>query len=479
MEVLARPRLALLPLALILLPLATAASASAAAKPRVDSLVRADGTTVIRFIAPKGQDNEVTMRIRAEELDPYKREQGLLEDTGVDFYDVEADGITFSGPLCNPQGTGVGCDVVGTKVEVDVYLGDGDDLLAPKYDAGRLIPAIVKGGAGIDALQDWGSTPTAIDFSGGAGVDAVDYYDPKKRPFSFTDDRFANDGMGHDRIRDDVELYVGGDGNDRFSFVGSGRHIVFGTLGDDSMVGGPGPDVLDGGYGADPAGVDAPSNDTVSYAGRLGGVTVTLDGVADDGAPGEHDEVLPTVEHVVGTNVPDTLVGPASVPDGRAYRLDGLDSGDVLTGGAGTDLIDAGPGDDVVIVKGGGKDAVRCGLGNDILVSDGVDLSRDCEQARSYLDVAPSQRGPAVSGTVAVPYPNSKVTIAVKSDQGVVLGSRAAQLPAGLRSFSVGLNDAGKTALAKAGSLKVQTSVQIVAAGRKTISRTKPVTLTK
>src|SRR5918912_570886 len=103
-EDLARPRLATL-LALVR-ALAAPAAADAAGAPHVDSLVRADGTTVIRFVAPQGEDNEVTMRVRAEELDPYKRQQGLREDTGVDFYDAGVDGLTWSGPLCRPQATG-------------------------------------------------------------------------------------------------------------------------------------------------------------------------------------------------------------------------------------------------------------------------------------------------------------------------------------------------------------------------------------
>jgi len=57
-----------------------------------------------------------------------------------------ADGITASGPGCNPQGTGVGCDVKGTKVEIHVALGDGNDEILPQYDPARLVPAVVNGG---------------------------------------------------------------------------------------------------------------------------------------------------------------------------------------------------------------------------------------------------------------------------------------------------------------------------------------------
>jgi Ca2+-binding RTX toxin-like protein len=474
-EELARPRLGALPLAL-LIALAGAPAASAA-NPRVDSIVRSDGTTVIRYVAPAGQDNDVQMRIRAEELDPYKRQRGIREDTGVDFYDIGADGVTSAGPVCKPQGTGAGCDVVGTRVEVQVSLGNGDDFIAPEYDPGRLIPAIIDAGPGNDALQVHGSVPTAIDFSGGSGVDAVDYFGRRNLPYSFTEDALFNDGLGHDRIHGDVELYVGGDGNDRFAFTGLSRHVVFGTGGDDTMVSGPGPDEFDGGYGGDPSGADARSNDTVSYAGRSTGVSVTLDGFPDDGAPGEGDEILPTVEHVIGTDLADTLVGPAHVPDDRPYRLGGGAGNDVLSGGAGTDLIDGGPGDDVVIALGGGHDAVRCGAGNDVLVADSSDRSRDCEQVwHSYLKAASSQKGGAVVAALAVPAPRSTVTATLESGRSTV-GSGKFSSVAGLRQLTVDLNAAGKKELQKAGSLPITLRVRIASPGRKTISSSKKVTL--
>jgi hemolysin type calcium-binding protein len=480
-EDLARPRLAALPLVLMLA--LAAAPAARAADPRVDSLVRPDGTTVIRYVAPSGQDNEVQMRIRAEELDPYKRQAGIIEDTGVDFYDIGADGITPVGPLCNPQGTGVGCDVVGSKVEVQVTLADGDDFIQPMYDRARRVRAVIKGGAGADIMSVFGSVPTAVDFSGGAGADAIDYFSRRNEPYSFTDDSLFNDGLGFDRVRNDVELWVGGDGNDRFAFTGRGRHVVFGAGGDDTMVSGPGPDEFDGGYGGDPAGVDAVSNDTVTYAGRPTGVTVTVDGLPDDGALGEGDEVLPTVERVVGTDHGDTLVGPANAPSDRSYGLEGGDGNDILSGGAGQDLIDASRGDDVVISLGGGKDAVKCGTGNDVLLSDRTDLTRkvpDCEQVlHAYLTGASNQTGTAVTSALAVPAPGSTITATLESASGAAFGSGKFASGAGLRQLTVPLNTTGKQALQQAHTLTVTLKVKIASAGRATISASKKVALSE
>lgn len=480
-EVLARPRFGTLALVLTT-ALAAAPAAHAAGKPRISTTLRADGTTVVHYVAPPGQPNELQLRIRAEAIDPFKRQLGIYGDTEVDFYDIEADELDPVGPLCKPQGTGAGCDVPGTKVEVDVDLGDGDDTIEPHYDRRRLTPVVVLAGPGSDALQVRGSTPTAVDFSGGPGIDAVDYYDPRNPPFYFTNDALFNDGRGHDRIRRDVELYIGGDGDDGFAFPAGGRHIVFGAGGDDTMTSGPGPDELDGGYGGDPSASDARSEDTVSYATRRAGVTVTLDGYADDGAPGETDYVLPTIEHVIATPAADRLVGPAHVPDDRAYTYEAGDGNDLVSGGAGTDLIDADSGDDVVIALGGGTDAVKCGDGSDIAIIDTADrirtgARRDCEDvSHSYVRAASNQVGRSVAAIVAVPAPRSRVRAELlEGDRRV--GSRTVDTGPGLQPLRVSLNDDARRDLQKAQSLPLTLRVKISSPGRKTVSGSKRVTL--
>lgn len=84
------------------------------------------------------------------------------------------------------------------------------------------------------------------------------------------------------------------------------------------MIGGTGPDVFNGGAG----------EDTVSYAGLTRGVSVSLDGTADDGALGEGDNV----EDVIGGSGNDTLTGN--------------DQDDAFYGGAGNDTISGGDGNE-------------------------------------------------------------------------------------------------------------------------------------
>ena len=115
------------------------------------------------------------------------------------------------------------------------------------------------------------------------------------------------------------------------------RRSLFGDEGDDLLIGGTGTDGFDGGAGTD----------IVSYEDRTAPVSVTLDNLSNDGAPGENEQVSDaTVEGVRGGAGNDTLIGSA-VPDrleggGGHDRLNGRGGGDVLLGGTGEDIADFG-----------------------------------------------------------------------------------------------------------------------------------------
>ena len=54
---------------------------------------------------------------------------------------------------------------------------------------------------------------------------------------------------------------------------------------------------------------------------------------------------------------------------------------DTMRGTPWADVLFAGRGNDVVLVRGGGRDVVRCGLGRDRVVADRRDrVARDCER---------------------------------------------------------------------------------------------------
>ena len=138
---------------------------------------------------------------------------------------------------------------------------------------------------------------------------------------------------------------------------------------------------------------------------------MSLDGVANDGVPGENDNV--DAEAVIGTVFDDTLTGgpgpdrldgdkgndtiaglagPDTVLGGDGSdTLTGGDGNDTVTGGFGEDRIDGGPGtdtlqgdtlernvvaigNDVIEARDGTADSVDCGIGADVAHVDAVDV---------------------------------------------------------------------------------------------------------
>jgi hypothetical protein len=166
---------------------------------------------------------------------------------------------------------------------------------------------------------------------------------------------------------------------------GPGDDVLRGSATTDYFFGGAGDDLLDGGLGADfLSGGDG--RDRADYSARTAPVTISADGLWNDGQAGEADNVATTIEDLAGGSGDDTLAGGAAANqllggDG-ADALTGGDGGDAIDGGAGTDKIDAGGGDDAVHTRDGEFDAVACGAGTDAVESDAEDgLAGDCERA--------------------------------------------------------------------------------------------------
>ncbi len=150
-----------------------------------------------------------------------------------------------------------------------------------------------------------------------------------------------------------------------------GKDSIYGRAGDDVLLGNADEDELDGGPGADQLS-GGPGRDAVSYEGA--GVDVTLDGVANDGAPGEGDNVLLDTEDAYGTDGPDKLTGNA-----LDNTLDGNGGNDQIVGGPGSDGLFGGDGDDNINSRDGSPDNVECGPGNDVALIDARDRAIECE----------------------------------------------------------------------------------------------------
>jgi Ca2+-binding RTX toxin-like protein len=294
-----------------------------------------------------------------------------------------------------------------------LYGGPGDDTML--------------GGGDHDFVFGFGG---ADQINGGDGSDDLVGLDGPDQLSGGQGDDVLSGGAGNDRLSGDA-------GNDElgamvliqietseFASVEDGDDEMDGGAGDDALAGGP---VVPSGtrlFGyrttppppvretAAPNGADTlrggPGRDQVTYEMRLGPLDVTLDGLRNDGAPGEGDLVDVDVEALTGGPGPNRLVGSAADnqldgargPDvllggDGADRLDGgaLDeAADDLDGGPGPDALDGGPGDDRLagaagndrLDGGGGNDVVDGGLDDDqVNGSAGDDTLRDLAGANT------------------------------------------------------------------------------------------------
>ena len=215
--------------------------------------------------------------------------------------------------------------------------GSGKDTLIGSGGLNELI------GNGGDDTLDGKAGPDKLD--GGAGTDLVTYAG-RAQGLAVSIDDAANDGAGGegDNVTSTVENVTGGDAND----------TLIGSAGANELNGGKGDDTLDGLRGADKL-TGGDGTDTASYGGRSASETVSvkLDDVSNDGAPGEGDNVQRDVENLTGGPERDSFLGSAA--------------GNVLTGGGGDDTLDGAQGDDRIL-GGAGADALDGGDGRDTLV---------------------------------------------------------------------------------------------------------------
>lgn len=354
-----------------------------------------------------------------------------------------SDGHAYSFPAdrCaqdDPQ-YAIRCDVLGT---VRVELGDGDDRLVVNHTAPAGLVVRADGGAGRDELK-------AIDanarntFEGGDGDDVLR---------SEGGDDTLRGGAGDDQLLGNggADVLEGGDGADRLTGDACGT---------------PAADVLDGGAGTDTLtdwGDCGPGSDRRP-------VTVTVNGVADDGRPGEGDDVrdldrlqlfvpatviggdgAETVEiYAPGDTGPSTIEGRGGADDLRAGNggetIDGGAGNDRVEGGFGHDTLTGGPGrdeihgdstaaqcggngqscvlpfgNDVVQARDGEVDQIDCGAGQDRVVADAADVvAADCETVERPGGTAGGTAGggagpgSGTGGVVGVAPGTPKMTIKV------------------------------------------------------------------
>ncbi len=351
-----------------------------------------------------------------------------LQIVGGEGADHLTGGVNTSNILIGDNTFGGGAaDVLTGGDHADAFVGgEGSD--------------VYNGGAGNDqALLVFGPDSGADTFNGGPGFDLISYQ-TETDPVNVSLDGAANDGVGcpgpaceGDNVMPDVEGVGGGTGDDTLTGTDAANEL-FGQEGDDTVSGGGGNDVLDGssgqdhldggdgdddldpGSGADVAsgggGADVmqaserfgepdvysggPGTDFLDYSDSVVGVSVSLDGKANDGGPGEGDSAGRDIEDVAGTVASDVLLGSGSANEltggGGADRIgggagaDGLigEAGaDRITGGKGRDLLEGDSGADRINSRDGKADEVRCGSSTDQVKADRSDrTSADCDRVK-------------------------------------------------------------------------------------------------
>lgn len=285
--------------------------------------------------------------------------------------DVRADIEIVRGGAANDTLTcaaSLGCTLYGGTGEDTLTGRDGHDALYGEAGDDTLRP-----GAGDDVIN------------GGAGTDTATYSEMTQSVTAALGDPGAPSSGGGLAGENDgfelVENLIGGSGND--TLVGNSlANRLEGGLGNDQLWGGEGNDIFDEGSG--PSGADTfyggDGEDRVFYGGRVTGVTVTMDGAANDGAVNEHDNVEFDVENLTGGAGGDHLTG-----NDESNKLDGLGGADVLiglggndelVGGPGADTLSGGDGDDI-LEDGGDGSSCDCGEGFDIAIC--VSATATCE----------------------------------------------------------------------------------------------------
>jgi Ca2+-binding RTX toxin-like protein len=303
-------------------------------------------------------------------------------------------------------------EVVGKQPSFTAFAGETNRVTIARVSKTRYtikdLGAPVTPGDGCTALSSNRVRCTAPGKAGRSGIFALGDGDDSFTTVGEGVPVFAEGQAGADTLDagpNSSPSLVGGEGNDTLT-GGARADFLFGGPGDDSLDGGSGEDQLDGGPGADTM-AGGPSLDAVTYAQSSFGdpprqdpVNVTLDGIANDGAAGEGDNVGSDVEDVYGATGADEITGDdagnflrlgfslvVGATDGG--RVDGAGGDDNVAGGAGPDTVDGGPGDDLVGDGdlNGATSTVSGGAGRDRIHAEDV---ADEDGVTSELELAPT-----------------------------------------------------------------------------------------
>jgi hypothetical protein len=315
------------------------------------------------------------------------------------------------------------------------------------------------GSIGAPCLSVWDSRAHMTSVSGACELVTSDPITGDTAVCSVPTDVVANLGDRDDSYWDwnGPSTVDAGAGNDTPITGAGGDDTLRGGIGSDELEGWDGDDLLDGGPGDDylegiayveegmthgtDTYVGGGGYDSLTYEGRTEDLSLSPDGVADDGAAGERDDIGTDVMSVAGGHGADTMTGNGGrnvfgggegddVLDGAGGddHLVGASGADKLTGGPGQDLLGGEDGDDLldggsgvdryygdsvsaciayscpsgrddIRAQDGEREEISCGPGTDTLEADAFDVIYDSvtlvDQCEGHLGTAGGSSGAA------------------------------------------------------------------------------------
>jgi Ca2+-binding RTX toxin-like protein len=283
------------------------------------------------------------------------------------------DNLLIGGPGGDGLTGGSGEDELrGGRGRDQLYGGTGGDRLFGGAGRDELLGGnrddLLRGGAGSDWLEGHGGDDRIVGGSGGKRGDVVSYTTKNggccssNRPVTVNLGRGVATGFGRDTIRG-VENVFGSGGDD--VLIGDHRaNVLIGSSGDDRLHGrgggdclkpSPGIDEVDGGRGFDFFTAnfrDCGPDGFVGGPNISPGVTVNLaEGYASyDLQEQENRSTLISIDGAYGSDEEDTLIGDDWVNKlfgrGAADHIEGRGGEDYLDGNKGADIIDGEDGID-------------------------------------------------------------------------------------------------------------------------------------
>ena len=445
-----------------LLACAALGAGSAASAQATTIEYSADDTTLIVSDAGRGENHNIQFRLEGN------------NDAVIDYRDI----TSIPADCTYPDGDLKKASCPGHN-KVKLILGDeGDEVTFGQSDE-NLFDCFLEydldlgGGSNLLYLSDQcGAAPTPVKITGGSDSDTV--YGEGQGPITAT----GGDGIDtlHGGPFDDVlhggegtdNLY-GGAGNDQLLGEG-GNDAPNGEAGNDLVSGGPGDDSLmrrawnlQGAYNDPDTGADTyaggPGIDEILLDKHAPGIAISIDGLGNDGSPGENDNFGSDIELLNGTSGNDTFTGGAGID-----LFSGGDGDDVIHGGGGNDnlsgdygqdqvfgdagnddlfgndghdTVDGGPGtdslfgndeDDTLLARDGERDSINCGIGTDLVKADSLDVfsgsvSGPCESVEREADpTSPGTTTPS-GPTTTTPPASTTPTGSTTTPGSTALGS--------------------------------------------------------